>query len=55
MTELDLEAIIVGLSQDAALIGCASADRLKPHQDLIENALDELTRALEKARQRIAA
>jgi len=55
MSDLDFEATVVSLLRDAELVGCAQAPRLRPHLHLLELAQDELARAIERARARIAA
>lgn len=55
MNALDLEALIVSLARDAELLGCARPEQLQPNLPFLETALDELSRAVEKARERIAA
>lgn len=55
MDPLDLEALIVSLARDAALLGCADARSLRPNLLLLEEAQDELARAIEKCREKLAA
>jgi hypothetical protein len=55
VSNLDFEMLVIGLLRDAELLGCADRRQLKPHLLLIEAAQDEIARAVEKARERIAA
>ena len=49
MTEVDVDLIAHGLLQDAKLIGCATPEQLGHHLTWLEEAQDEIARAVEKA------
>jgi hypothetical protein len=55
VTGLDLEALCVSIARDASLLACANADNLRPNLALLEEAQDELARAIGKCERRIAA
>ena len=50
MTQIDVELIAKGLLDDVKLLACARPDQLASLSEWLEEAQDELTRAVEKAR-----